>query len=207
MTKLTQNKILQNLYLQQSFGYKYLDSISVKRNNSNSDFMSKDAVNLCTLCDASKITNKKIYDFGDENSKILFITTVPTFDIVSQDMFVKMVENVLQIPFEKIYLTSIIKCDIKNNTPMVENFIPTCKGYILNQIDNSTRKIIVTLGDSYKYLTGDTNDIGNIHGNIIKFRNTTIIPIYHPSFLLRNPSFKKEALEDLKKIKLLMEKL
>lgn len=205
MTKTTKNQILHNLYLQKSFGFQYVDSFSLKEAESLNNFMSKEVISHCILCDASKISNNKIYDFGDENSPIIFITTTPKLDKASQDMFIKMVENVLNIKFQNIYIASIIKCEISDKNPMIETYIQTCKGYILNQIDTSNAKIIVTLGDSYKYLVGDNSDISTIRGNIVKFHNKTIIPIYHPSFLLRNPSFKKDTLEDLKKIKLLME--
>jgi DNA polymerase len=206
MTHSTKNQILHSLYLQKSFGFKYVDSFEMHKNESSCDFLSENVVKECTLCDASKITKDKIYSFGNKESEILFVTTVPTMDKASHDTLVKMVENVLGIEFGNIYLSSIIKCDINEKSLLLANYISTCKGYILNQIDQSNVKIIVTLGDSYKYLTGDDTDLVSIRGTIIKFHNINLIPIYHPSFLLRNPSLKKEALDDLKKIKLMMER-
>lgn len=205
MTQTIKNKILKSLYLQKSFGFKYAEPFNIKKTETTSDFMSKDIVKKCSLCDASKISNNKIYDFGDENSKIIFITTVPTFDTASKDMFVKMVENVLKIKFENIYLISIVKCDIDEKNSMLKNYAIKCKGYILNQISISNAKIIVTLGDSYNYLLDEDYDIASIRGKTIQFNNKNLMPIYHPSFLLRNPSLKKEALDDLQKIRLLME--
>jgi len=38
-------------------------------------------------------------------------------------------------------------------------------------------------------------------GQIIEMGNFRLIPTYHPSYLLRNPSAKKEAYHDLLKIK------
>jgi len=107
--------------------------------------------------------------------------------------------------FESIYLTSIIKCDIKENNQMAESFVSSCKGYLLNQLENYHGKIIVTLGDSYKYISGDESELNLVRGKVLKFQNKILVPLYHPNLLLRNPSLKKEAMEDLKKIKLLLE--
>jgi DNA polymerase len=207
MTQQEQNKILHNLYLQQSFGYRYIEPFHFKKIETKDTFMSHDTLEQCTLCDASKITKHKIYHSGNSNSHIMFLTTVPTFDEASKEMFYKMVENVIGLSVDTIYLTSILKCDISEKTPQLSSYIAQCKDYINNQIENSDAKIIVTLGDSYNYLLNDQSEISSIRGSVMKLNNKSIIPIYHPSFLLRNPSLKKETFEDLKKIKLLLEQL
>lgn len=207
MTKDEKNKILHNLYLQQSFGYRYIEPFNLKKIEKKETFMSHDTLEHCTLCDASKITKHKIYHSGDKNSPILFITTTPTFDEPSKEMFYKMIENVLGLSANTIYLTSILKCDISDKTPHLESYILKCKGYIDNQIEHSSAKIIVTLGDSYNHLLHNQSEISSVRGNVIKLNDKNLIPIYHPSFLLRNPSLKKETFEDLKKIKLLLEQL
>jgi len=57
---------------------------------------------------------------------------------------------------------------------------------------------------AYYYLTGDETGISKIRGTVHKQDGYTIIPTYHPSYLLRNPSAKKEVFEDLLKVKDLM---
>lgn len=207
MTKQEQNKILHNLYLQQSFGYRYVEPFSLKKIEKKDIFMSKDTVEHCSLCDASKISKNKIYAQGDINSKIMFISTIPSFDEVSQEMFVKMIENVLGLPMNRVYFTSIIKCDINEKSLNLDTYTTKCLGYILNQIENSEAKIIVTIGDSYNYLLNNQTELSTVRGMVIRHGEKNIIPIYHPNYLIRNPSLKKETLEDLKKIKLLLEQL
>lgn len=207
MTKQEQSKLLQNLYLQKSFGYRYIEPFSLKRLEKKDIFMSKDTVEHCALCDASKISKKKIYTKGNIDSQIMFLSTVPSFDETSQEMFTKMVENVLNISISSIYFTSIIKCDISEKTPQLHTYAIKCLDYIKNQIENSQVKIIVTIGDSYNYLLNNQTELSLVRGMVSKYRDISVVPIYHPSFLLRNPSFKKDTFEDLKKIKLLLEQL
>lgn len=207
MTQTHKEKILHSLYLQKSFGYKYIDFFGIQKLEETQTFMSEETLNHCVLCDASKLSRNKIFESGNKNSKIIFITTVPVFDEASKDIFLKMVQNVLGITPYELYVTSIIKCDISSKTTSIETFAKTCKGYILNQLQQTHASLIVTIGDSYNILLEDSTDLSAVRGSVIKFGNKTLIPLYHPNFLLRNPSLKKETFEDLKKIKLLLEQL
>ncbi|MDD2698706.1 MAG: uracil-DNA glycosylase [Arcobacteraceae bacterium] len=207
MTKEEQNKILHNLYLQKSFGYRYIEPFELKIQKEKDFFYCEDTLQNCTLCDASKLSKTRVFGIGNLNSEVMFLTTVPSFDESSFEMFSKMLENVLQIPIQNIYLCSIIKCDISEKNLQINTFVEKCKGYIENQIKSSKAKIVVTLGDSYHHLFDFKGDLSNIRGTTTKLYDKICIPIYHPSFLLRNPSLKKETFEDLKKIKILMEQL
>ena len=40
--------------------------------------------------------------------------------------------------------------------------------------------------------------IGKLRGKIHDFRGMKVVCTYHPAFLLRSPSFKKETWEDMK---------
>jgi DNA polymerase len=184
-----------------------MDSFSIKKLENQETFMSQEVMHNCVLCDASKISKNKIFGNGNIHSKIMFLSTVPSFDEASEEMFNKMIENVIGIPINEIYLTSIIKCDLSDKTLGIKDFAQKCKGYITNQMEQSSAKIIVTLGDSYNYVLNNSNEISSVRGTVIKLKDKSIIPIYHPSFLLRNPSLKKETFDDLKKIKLLLEQV
>ena len=47
--------------------------------------------------------------------------------------------------------------------------------------------------------------IEQIRGTVQKYSNSNMIITYHPSFIHRNPSVKKDVLHDLEKVKILME--
>jgi len=81
----------------------------------------------------------------------------------------------------------------------------TCQPYLLKQIELINPKIIVALGaTAYHYLSGDETNISKVRGTLHEQNGYTLIPTYHPSYLLRNPSAKKDVFEDLKMIKELM---
>ena len=117
-----------------------------------------------------------------------------------------MFSNVININLENIYTTSLLKCEIFEKIDLNEE-IKNCKNYLLKQIEILEPKLIITLGDVYKYILNDTTSLSKLRGKIFKFNNIDLIPIYHPDTLLRNPSLKIDTFTDLKKIKLLTEKL
>lgn len=207
MTQETKGKILRNLYLQKSFGYRFIEPFRLKQTVQMNHFMSQETLKECNLCDAAKISKDKVFAFGNQNSQILFITIVPTMDPTTLETFTKMIQNVLGISLENIHLISLIKCNVSEKTPNLESYYQKCKGYIENQLATTQAKLIVTLGESYNYLCETKSDLSQVRGTVIKWQDKNLIPIYHPNFLLRNPSLKKETFEDLKKIKLLLEQL
>ncbi len=78
----------------------------------------------------------------------------------------------------------------------------SCKAYLFKQIDLIQPKIIIALGEkAYRLITGDTTPFEQVRGEHVNFSTFSLIPIYHPTYLLRNPSLKRETLYDLNKIK------
>ena len=171
-------------------------------------------VENCHLCDLAKTRKKVVFGEGDPNAKIMFIGEAPgasedetgrPFVGRAGQLLTKMIENVLEIPRSSVYIANIVKCRPPNNRVPTPQEAKTCLPYLLKQIEIVDPKILVALGaTSYRYLTGDNTPISKIRGQIIKFQNRILIPTYHPSYLLRNPSKKKEVYEDLLKIKELL---
>jgi len=158
-----------------------------------------------------------VFGEGDPQADIMFIGEGPgaTEDKMgrpfvgrSGELLTKMIENVLLIPREAVYIANIVKCRPPNNRVPTPSEAHTCQPFLQKQIALINPKIIITLGGTaYHYMTGDETGITKVRGTLLQQEGYTLIPTYHPSFLLRNPSAKKEVFEDLKKVKALMEDL
>ena len=67
-------------------------------------------------------------------------------------------------------------------------------------------RVIVLLGRiAVQNLLKVQSGIGRIHGQIYNRKGFLFVPTYHPSALLRNPDLKKDAWEDFKVIRRLLE--
>jgi uracil-DNA glycosylase family 4 len=211
MNKLIKLKHLYNLSLS---GDNYFEGFSSNDTNYNMPNDLKDLENMvlnCHLCNLSKSRNNVVFGEGNPTTKIMFIGEAPgreediqgkPFVGRSGEILTKMIENVLNIKREEVYITNIVKCrPPQNRDPKIEE-IESCKPYLLKQIEIINPKIIVTLGRiAFKYLLNNETPITKARGNLYDFMGIKVIPTFHPSYLLRNPSKKKEALIDLKFIK------
>ena len=222
MTKSVKNRLLYQLNYLQSIGYKFhepvdLDeSLGVNSNLPNSLDALKQTVEHCYLCELCKTRKKTVFGEGSSKAKIMFIGDLPSvseddmgrpFVGRSGEILTKMIENVLNIKREDVYITNVLKCKVGNKAINI-NEVNLCKAYLLKEIELIKPKIIVTLGEeALKYLKSEEFlELSKIRGQILKFKGSSLIPTYHPSFLLRNPSLKKEVYIDMLKIKNMLEK-
>jgi len=122
------------------------------------------------------------------------------------ELLTKIINNVLELDRSDVYIANIVKCRPPNNATPTQEIADSCKGYLFKQIEFIKPKIIVALGaTAYKYLTNDLDaKITKIRGNLIDWGGIKLMPTYHPSYLLRNPSAKKEVFVDMKNVKALL---
>jgi DNA polymerase len=169
----------------------------------------------CHLCQLSKSRLNVVFGEGNTDANIMFVGEAPgaSEDSVGRpfvgragELLTKMIENVLFIKRSDVYIANILKCrPPQNRTPSTSEAL-TCRPYLLKQIELIKPKLIVALGaTAYQYLSNDNTPISKIRGHFFDNQEYKILPTYHPSYLLRNPSAKKEAFEDMKKVKKFME--
>ena len=219
MENLEQLKLLKKLYQCRAFGYKYfnnIDNIELSK-NSNLKFASsmnelKNSIKNCHLCNLSKTRKNLVFGEGNEKSNIMFVGEAPgamedekgrPFVGRAGQLLTKIIENVLEIKREDVYIANIIKCRPPNNRVPTLDEVDQCKPFLMQQLKLVDPQIIVALGaTSYRHLTGDLDTpISRVRGEIIEFGKSKLIPTFHPSFLLRNPSAKKDVYMDMLKVK------
>ena len=219
MKNLKNALLLKQLYRLKQLGYSYTSVVPFKKDEpdltlpNTLEKLEKQALE-CHLCLLSKSRTNVVFGEGDLNADLMFIGEAPgaTEDRLgkpfvgrSGELLTKMIENVLHIKREEVYITNIVKCRPNDNREPSPTEAHTCQPFLLKQIELIKPKIIVALGaTAYHYLTGDETNISKVRGTVHKQDAYTLIPTYHPSYLLRNPSAKKDVFEDLKMIKELM---
>ena len=165
----------------------------------------------CTLCDLSKTRTNVVFGEGNPKAKLMFIGEAPgemedktgrPFVGRAGQLLTKIINNVLELDRKDVYIANIVKCRPPNNrVPTIEEAL-TCKPYLLKQIDIINPKILVCLGKTaFMYLMDSDTPISKVRGQIFEYKGKKVIPTFHPSYLLRNPSAKKEAYKDFLLIK------
>jgi len=165
----------------------------------------------CHLCDLSKHRQRVLTGQGNPQAKIMFIDGSPSMiEDESADSFSgrsgssleKMITHVLGLKVHDVYLTHVLKCKPSHQHKILDSELSSCKPYLFKQIELVNPDIIVTLGElAYSSLIKDESSFEKARGQKIPYENRTLIPLYHPSHLLRNPSLKKCTMDDLINIK------
>ena len=219
MKNLKNALLLKQLYLMKQLGYNYTSVTAFKEDEPDLTLPNtleklRKQAQECHLCQLSKSRTQVVFGEGNENADIMFVGEAPgmsedtsgkPFAGKSGDMLTKMIENVLLISRQDVYITNIVKCRPANNAVPSPSEAHSCHPYLLKQIELIKPKIIIALGETaYHYLSGDDSTIEDVRGNMQELHGYKLMPTYHPSFLLRNPSAKKDVLEDLKIVKGMM---
>ncbi len=163
----------------------------------------------CQKCVLGKTRKKLVFGKGMEKAAVLFIGEGPGADEDAKGipfvgragrLLTKMI-NTLGIEREDIYITNIVKCRPPENRNPTPAEISCCLPILKQQIELVNPRLIVTLGNiPSKTLIPELPGITKAHGKIMKYDNWTMLPTFHPSYLLRNRSAMPKAWEDFRKI-------
>ena len=205
---------LKHLYKLKEAGVEYFEGFSSEEQKLQMPSELKELEKICkncTLCDLSKTRTNVVFGEGNPNAKLMFIGEGPgemedktgrPFVGRAGKLLTKIIENVLELERDDVYIANIVKCRPPNNrVPTIEE-AQTCKPYLLKQIEIIDPEILVCLGKTaFMYLLDTDVPISKVRGQIFEYKGKKVIPTYHPSYLLRNPSAKKEAYKDFLLIK------
>ncbi|MDR1555114.1 MAG: uracil-DNA glycosylase [Campylobacteraceae bacterium] len=216
MSTLEKLKMLRELYVCRAIGFEYYKEpkeINSEPNTympNNMDEL-KQVVSKCYLCQLCKGRKNVVFGEGNTKTKLMFIGEGPGANedasgkpFVGQagQLLTKIIENVLNLKRNDVYIANIVKCRPPQNRAPTYEEANICRPYLLKQIEIINPSIIVALGStSFRYLTDDETPISRVRGEIIQYKNVKLIPTFHPSFLLRTPSAKKDVWKDMLKVK------
>ncbi|MCK9372092.1 MAG: uracil-DNA glycosylase [Sulfuricurvum sp.] len=208
--------LLENLYRLKALGYSYVDPITPNVQHPSASLPKSltalnNAIETCFLCDLSKSRSQSMPGFGNPNGQIVFVDAyVSTAEDEGNGYYLgrsgmmlrDMIEKVLMLGIDEVYFTHAVKCKPFGFQQPSPSECSSCAPFLSQQLSIIKPRLIVALGsDAYTLLTNDTRDFERLRGEVIPYGDALLIPMYHPMFLIRNPSLKKEAMRDLQTIK------
>lgn len=160
----------------------------------------------CKLCKLSKGRTHIVFGEGNPKAELMFVGEGPgeTEDLQARPfvgragkLLDKMIEA-MGVKREDVYIANIVKCRPPENRVPEDEEMNTCTPFLLEQIAAVRPKVVVALGKtaSQSLLKTET-PISELRGKLQKFAGIQLVPTYHPAYLLRNPSAKKDCWADL----------
>ena len=170
----------------------------------------------CTKCSLSTGRTNVVFGRGNPKARILIIGEGPGQQEDEQGLaFVGRAGKMLNKSFlsvgidtnEDCYISNIVKCRPPNNRKPKSIEIENCMPWLDIQIELIKPKVIVLAGSTAVQSYLNINQpISKIRGKWITRESIKYMPIFHPSYLLRNSSNEKGkpkwlTIQDLKKVK------
>ena len=175
----------------------------------------KDEIASYSGCSLQKTATNLVFSDGNSKSKVMVVGEAPGEE---EDKTGKPFKGKAGILLDKMlnaigqnrnntYITNLIFWRPPGNRNPTEEEINLCLPFVFKHIEIINPKVLILTGAiSSKAILKENKGIIELRGKwqnlvISESINIKTMPIFHPAFLLRQPSRKKEAWEDLKKIK------
>jgi DNA polymerase len=165
----------------------------------------------CTRCKLHGLGRRQIvFGVGNPAADLMFVGEAPGADEDVQgepfvgragQLLTKIIEAI-GMRREDVYIANVIKCRPPGNRNPEPDEVERCEPFLFRQIDTIKPKVIVALGKfAAQSLLRTTDPITRIRGREYKYRDAILIPTYHPAYLLRTPSAKRDVWEDMKRVR------
>jgi len=167
-------------------------------------------VSKCERCGLSGGRTRTVFGSGNASSRIVFIGEAPGRDEDLQGLpFVGRAGQLLTkmlaaIGFarEEVYIANILKCRPPGNREPQEDEMTACEPYLARQLELIKPAMICALGRIAAHgLLKNTTALGVLRQGMHRYNDIPVAVTYHPAALLRNPNLKRDAWEDLQKMR------
>ena len=169
----------------------------------------------CTRCKLHTQGRRQIvFGVGNPNADLMFVGEAPGADEDVQgipfvgragQLLTKIIEAI-GLQRDDVYIANVIKCRPPQNRNPEQDEVDTCEPFLFQQIDLIHPKVIVALGTfAARALLRTLDPISRLRGRVYDYRGAKLIPTFHPAYLLRNPSSKREVWEDMKLVRRLLQ--
>ena len=165
-------------------------------------------VAACTLC-PELVANRTqtVFGVGNPDARLCFFGEAPGADEDRQgepfvgragQMLTRIIENVLHLRREDVYILNVLKCRPPGNRNPTEEEAAHCQRFYERQLELIAPEFVCCLGAVAAHnLLSVTTPIGKLRGRWHRWRDARVVCTYHPAYLLRNPSAKKLTWDDM----------
>jgi DNA polymerase len=159
----------------------------------------------CRLADTRKTI---VFGQGNPGAELMFVGEAPGADEDEQglafvgragQLLTDIIEKGLKMPRADVFIANVLQCRPPGNRNPEPDEILACQPFLEKKIAEIRPRVLVGLGKfAGQWLLKTAEPISKIRGRVGSYQGIPVVPTYHPAFLLRTPSAKKDVWEDMK---------
>jgi DNA polymerase len=168
------------------------------------------SVGNCVRCPLHQQRTNIVHTEGNRKARLMFVGEAPGADEDLQSrpfvgragqLLTKIIEAI-GFKREEVLIGNVNRCRPPGNRAPTTEEAEMCKPFLLREIATVRPDVIVVLGNTaMKNLLDTKEGITKVRGKFQDYKGIKVMPTFHPAYLLRDPSKKRETWEDLKKVR------
>ena len=168
----------------------------------------RDKVAACTLCSLHRTRTQTVFGVGSESADWMIIGEAPGAEEDRRgEPFVgragKLLDEMLRsvgLARDAVFIANLLKCRPPQNRDPAVGEAAACRSYLDRQIALLAPKLILVVGRiTAQHLLETDAPLGRLRGQRHYLNNgqLPVVVTYHPAYLLRSPTQKRKAWQDL----------
>lgn len=163
----------------------------------------------CRRCPLASTRTNVVFGEGDPHARLMFIGEGPGADedrlgrpfVGRAGQLLDKMIAAMHLKREEVYIANVVKCRPPGNRVPTPEEAVRCIGYLERQINFVRPEVIVLLGaTATSFLLKRNEGITRLRGIWTECNGIPVMPTFHPAFLLRQESAKREAWHDLQQV-------
>jgi uracil-DNA glycosylase len=169
----------------------------------------RDELGDCTRCKLAPKRTNIVWGVGNPDAPLVFVGEAPGADEdrtgepfvgAAGQLLTKMIQA-MGLERDDVYICNILKCRPPGNRNPEPDEIEACEPFLKKQLAAIRPRMIVALGKfAAQCLLRSDAPISRLRGTWKEYEGIPLMPTYHPAFLLRTPSAKREVWADLQQV-------
>ena len=164
----------------------------------------------CTRCGLCEGRTQVVNTHGNRNARLMFVGEAPGADEDAQgkpfvgragQLLTKIIEAI-GLKREDVIIGNVNRCRPPGNRQPTLEEAAICRPFLFREIAAVRPEVIVVMGNTaLRNLLEIREGITRVRGQFQDFQGIKVMPTFHPAYLLRDPSKKRETWEDMKTVK------
>lgn len=166
------------------------------------------AVAACKACKLCETRQQTVFSDGTGTARVMFIGEAPGANEDAQGvpfvgdagkLLTDIITKGMKLRREDVYIANVLKCRPPGNRDPERSEKELCTHFLDRQIELVNPEVLITLGKhASAHILNSQLSMGQMRGKVHVVKGRKVVPTYHPAYLLRDETKKRDCWQDIK---------